>query len=284
MHNQIMQNTEEWKEMRRTKIGASDAPVIMGVSPWRTPYQLWQEKLAMKSWKENSAMRRGHNLESKAIEKLEHLTGELFSPKVIFHRTYEWMMASLDGMNVEGNKIAEVKCAGKVDHEKAMNGEVPEKYIPQLQHQMEVAQVENAIYFSFDGDNGVIVNVYRDDKYIKKMLSKEKEFYECIQELIAPDLTEKDYEMKSSEIWNEVSEEWKRISSQIFHLQKLEKGLRELLVRQCQDKNSIGNGITVSKILRKGNIDYSKVPELKNVNLEQYRGENIEFWKICNSK
>ena len=26
---------------------ASDTPVVLGVSPWRTPYQLWQHKLGL---------------------------------------------------------------------------------------------------------------------------------------------------------------------------------------------------------------------------------------------
>lgn len=34
----------EWLEQRRKGIGGSDAPVIMGVNPWRSPMDLWLEK------------------------------------------------------------------------------------------------------------------------------------------------------------------------------------------------------------------------------------------------
>ncbi len=44
MTSQLIQNTPEWHAFRRKRIGASDAPVIMGISPWKTPYQLWIEK------------------------------------------------------------------------------------------------------------------------------------------------------------------------------------------------------------------------------------------------
>ena len=32
---------------RRTFIGGSDAPVILGVSKWKTPFRLWQEKVGL---------------------------------------------------------------------------------------------------------------------------------------------------------------------------------------------------------------------------------------------
>jgi predicted phage-related endonuclease len=43
----MQQQTPEWLEFRKNKIGASDAPIIMETSPWKTPYQLWLEKLSL---------------------------------------------------------------------------------------------------------------------------------------------------------------------------------------------------------------------------------------------
>ena len=34
--------TREQLERRRHGIGGSDAPVVVGLSKWRTPFQLWQ--------------------------------------------------------------------------------------------------------------------------------------------------------------------------------------------------------------------------------------------------
>ena len=44
MNIELTQNTPEWLEFRRKKIGASDAPIILEVSTWKTPYQLWLVK------------------------------------------------------------------------------------------------------------------------------------------------------------------------------------------------------------------------------------------------
>src|SRR5689334_6309347 len=139
----LLQNTSEWLEMRRNKIGASDAPVIMGVSPWKTPFQLWEEKLGIGKEKETTAsMRRGIDMEEEARQKFEELTGHIVFPKVMFHPDYEYLMASLDGIDMDHKVAVEIKCPGREDHECAMDGVVPEKYKPQLQHQLEVTGLD----------------------------------------------------------------------------------------------------------------------------------------------
>ena len=40
----LRQNTPEWHRWRRQGIGASDAPVIMGETPFKTPRTLWSIK------------------------------------------------------------------------------------------------------------------------------------------------------------------------------------------------------------------------------------------------
>jgi len=43
----LRQNTPEWLEVRKTKLGASDAPAILGISPYKTAYQLFLEKMGL---------------------------------------------------------------------------------------------------------------------------------------------------------------------------------------------------------------------------------------------
>ena len=41
-----------------------------------------------------------------------------------------WMIASLDGIDIDNKTLVEIKCPGEIDHSCAMDGQVPEKYPP----------------------------------------------------------------------------------------------------------------------------------------------------------
>lgn len=41
---ELSQGTPEWHEWRKNGIGGSDATVVEGISPYRTPRQLFYEK------------------------------------------------------------------------------------------------------------------------------------------------------------------------------------------------------------------------------------------------
>lgn len=275
----LIQQTEEWLEFRKNKVGGSDAPIIMEVSPWKTPYQLWQEKCGIISGNfETSAMRRGKELESRARESFVRQIGKEFEPNVKIHPNRDWQIASLDGITSNHDLIVEIKCPGYEDHHFAdATKMVPEKYYPQLQHQMEVTGLNMAYYFSYiDDSNNIILEIERDDKYIEKMIKKEERFYQCIRNFIAPELTDKDYVCKNDSEWNDVVNQWLECNK---YIQK-EKELKEKLVNLSQGKNCKGCGVTIQKIFRRGNVDYSKIEALKNIDLEDYRKESSEYWKI----
>lgn len=279
----LVQQTDEWLEMRRSKIGASDAPVIMGVSPWSTKYKLWQEKLQLiEPKKQTKAMADGIKGEDEARIAFINRTGIIMAPDIVFSKQNDFMMASLDGISPDRKYILEIKRPGVADHELAKKREVPEKYFPQLQHQMDVCELDMAYYYSYRGPNDeVLLEVFRDDKYIKRMVPLEKEFWDCMNEFVAPKMTERDYELKEDDIWHATASQWLSISKELQALEKKEKELRELLISQSHNTSSMGGGVRVSRIVRKGNVDYAKIPELQSVNLERYRKNPIETWRIA---
>ena len=84
----IKLDTCEWKQFRRTHIGASDAPIIMGESPWSTPLKLYEQKIFGFELEENRYMSRGKELEPIALEAFEKDTGlspndEMFVPALL---------------------------------------------------------------------------------------------------------------------------------------------------------------------------------------------------------
>ena len=278
----LTQGTAEWLAYRREKIGASDAAIIMGVSPFKTRHALWLEKLGMKQPFKTAAMQAGLDCEDAARDAFERLTGCCVFPEVVEHTYHTWMIASLDGIDMGRRFVLEIKKAGKRDHDTAKSGKVPTHYYPQLQHQLAVTGLPMAYYFSYTGTDNVLIECYRDDAYIETLISKEKEFYDCVVNFIEPERVETGVE-RNDEIWNSLTDELLNIQVKMRaydELIKREEVIREQLISMCANQDGYGNGVAVKRVERKGNVDYSKIPELSNVDLDLYRKDKIISWKI----
>jgi len=181
--------SEEWLQWRKSKITATDAPVILGLSTYCNPTKLWAEKLNLIDKPQaNVYMQRGNELEPKAREAFEEMTGLIFFPCIIEHKIIPWMAASLDGMSLEEDVIVEIKCNGPKSHTLALEGKIPPHHHAQMQHQIEVTGLELAYYFSYDGEEGVIIEVERDKDFLEKMIEKEQNFWDLLQTFTPPPL------------------------------------------------------------------------------------------------
>lgn len=280
----MKQGTAEWLEWRKNKIGASDAAAIMGMSPWKTPYQLWLEKVGVIENTQNAAMKRGSEMEEQARWVFCDDLSIAVYPSVEVHAKYPWMIASLDGRDAERKIIVEIKCPGAKDHALALKGEIPEKYYAQLQHQMTVCDLNGMWYYSYDGKHGVAVHVDRDEEFIEKMLDAELRFYDCMINFYPPPLCDRDSIKKEDSVWEVTAQEWKTVTEQIRALQEREDELRRRLIWEADGKDCYGAGIRLNRAVRKGNIDYKIVEELKNVNLEPYRKTTAVYWTIRTDK
>jgi len=278
-----IQGSSEWLEMRRSKITASDAPVIDGVSPWMSPFQLWQQKLMGTEREVSAAMKRGIDMEASARNWFNMEMYSSVKPDVKISSLRDWMLASTDGWDEFKRILVEIKCPGRVDHETALKGEVPEKYIPQLQHQMDVYCVDHMFYVSYDGYNGKIIEVARDDKYTKSLIEKELEFLECIECVVAPQMTDRDLPVRSDHDFVSTAREWASISKQRKELEEKEEQARKKLIALAENQNCQGGGIRVVRNFRKAAVDYSKIEVLKEIDLEKYRKDPIEYWRISSN-
>ncbi len=286
----ILQRSAEWHELRKTKIGGSDAAAVLGVSPWKTAYELWEEKTGkgIKQPFTNPYMQRGIDLETEALRAFENATRYLMRPMVLISPRNQFMMASLDGLELDGKAAVEIKCPGRKDHELALDGQIPSKYVPQLQHQISVTGLEKIYYCSYSPDHVkqlYIKEVYRDEAYIADMIEKEKDFYfNHMLPGIAP--AQKIPEI-DSEQWRNVTNELKKIrlknkemEKEVEENKKCEEDLKDLLLQMSGGQNAQGNGIILQKIERKGIIDYKNIPMLKGISLEEYRKSPSSSWRI----
>jgi putative phage-type endonuclease len=274
------QGSSEWLEWRRARIGASDAPVIMDVCPYKTAYQLWQEKMGLYTPKVTPQMQYGTNNEGNARVRFIEMTGIIVFPGLREHRLIPYMSASLDGISSDGEQILEIKCNGAKNHSIAKDGEVPKNHYPQLQHQMEVCELGTAYYFSYHEDEGVILKVERNQRYIDEMLIKQKEFWECVQQFNPPELTSRDYMLRQDPVWCERARNYLQSVKTLKRFEAMVQEEKQDLILLSQGKNICGGGIKLSKRMRKGAVDYSRMKELENIDLNKYRRPTTEYWTI----
>src|SRR5579863_9675648 len=101
--------TSESPNWRYEGIGSSDAPSVMGVG-FRTPYQLWDDKIHRREVPDNYAMKRGRDMEEPARRSFESKIGVAVLPGPFIHPQYNWMGASLDGIDLDRKVAVEIKC------------------------------------------------------------------------------------------------------------------------------------------------------------------------------
>ncbi len=267
--------------LRRDFIGSSDASAIMGVSPWDTPLSLWETKLGLRPAKDLSyAMSRGIQLEQEARNKMQEITGMEFQPKRIFHEENLFMMANLDGISELGQYSVEIKCPGAADHASAIAGIVPEKYYPQLQHQMIVSGHKIMYYMSYTPNDPIVLTVNANPDYQEKLIEMEQEFFRCLRSFIEPGKTEKDYIKRHGVSWRDAAQKYIHLKQMQNQIDEQVKDARNMLLLLSEGNSSAGYGVKVIKSSRKGNVQYQKIPDLKNVDLDYYRSEPTEHWKI----
>jgi putative phage-type endonuclease len=278
----LHQNTPEWHHWRRQGIGASDAPVIMGETPFKTPKTLWSLKTGrIEEDPAGPAARRGRELERFARRAYERRTGIQMEPLCMVHEGLEWMRASLDGLSFDGSTLLEIKCPlSPRDRASVQEGRIPSQYHAQLQHQLEVSRAERAHYWSFHGGDGILIEIRPDREYAKRLLEAEAAFWQLVKEDRWPDLVNAELDLGADPAWRETAVRYREVRLRLEGATAEEHQLRATLEGLATARRTYGCGVEVLKSSRKGAVDYAAVAELRGVNLEPYRKPSVAVLKI----
>ena len=277
------QSKGEWLKWRGKGLGSSDAPIIMGVSPWKTPYQLWLEKTNIKpsTFKGNWATRRGQELEPQIRIWYIGEHGIKMTPQNAEHHENPVWRASADGYNKTMNRLIEIKAPNIKDHQTAVEGNIPEKYFPQCQWLLMVFNAESLDYVSFNESHETshaVVEIKPDLDYIRKLKEAASDFWNHVERQIPPPTDE------------QIIDEQSDTAMAIAKYKALKEERDSIDTRIKQVVETIKEGVTSSKAIcgdtklnwvnRKGSIDYAKIPELKKLDLEAYRKQPTKYFTI----
>ena len=183
---------DAWRQARQNSIGASDAAAVIGISPWKTEAQLWDEKANGKMLDfHNSDTVRGHRSESHILELYGIETGrKIFSGEriMLMSNRNSFMSCTLDGIDFtdENNPIIiEVKSV-KFSHGEWSDDRIPDYYFTQLLHQLAVTGWDEAILLvrftrneGWESASERLYHVKRADvqDQIDKLARKESKFW-----------------------------------------------------------------------------------------------------------
>jgi putative phage-type endonuclease len=187
-----MQDRTQWLEERRRGIGGSDSPVILGVSPFVTPRELWRQKRGVDPLEqhETPAMLRGTMLEPIAADLYARQTGRKVrkSGLTLRHPQHRWMLAHIDRQIVaqdgRGPGVLEIKCPGLHGFGKARRQGLPDYYQVQLQHYLAVSGRQWGAFAVFNAERWEMVffDVPRDEELIEAIIARDSEFWQAVEE------------------------------------------------------------------------------------------------------
>lgn len=282
------QNSQEWIEYRKSGIGSSDAPIIMGVSPYMTAYQLWQEKLNLKKFNQsNQATYLGQYFEKYALEQFNKEQNLNCFPAIKEHPEFNWIRASLDGDDPINRCFVEIKYMGKNNFNLVKESQQPlNHHVPQVQHQFLVTGYERGFYCAYtlnsdknEIDELIVINLKRDNEFINEKLFLEiKNFWNFVSDQIAPPLSDKDQIVINDQELVGLSDRLNYLNVQIDVAEKERDKIKEKLSVLTETHPRVVCGsFLIQKQVRKGLVKYQDIPELKTVDLNKYRGLPSEF-------
>ena len=187
MPAQVLANTldmqrDEWLELRKKGIGGSDAAAIVGLDRYRSPFDVYADKLGLRpEIPDNEAMRQGRDLEQYVAERFMEATGKKVRRRnaMLQHPEYSFMLADIDRWVVGENAGLECKTTSVLNRTKFSQGEFPPNYYVQCVHYMAVTGAERWYL-------GVLVlnkafhvfTIERDEAEIQALIEAEKHFWE----------------------------------------------------------------------------------------------------------
>lgn len=182
---------EDWLLARTKGIGGSDVAGILGLSKWKTPLQVYQEKRGeIGPQPDNEAMKWGRYLEPVVRQAYADTTGrEVRVPtEMLRHPELAFMLANVDGLT-EDRRVVEVKTARTAEGwGEPGSDEIPQAYLLQVQHYMKVTAFPVAdVAVLIGGSDFRLYEVPADPELQDMLVEAESEFWQRVVDANPPD-------------------------------------------------------------------------------------------------
>lgn len=179
----LQQGSPEWEQFRLTHYGASEAAVMLGISPKGTRSELLRLKYLgdakqFSDWVRENILDKGHESEALARPITSDEIDDDLYPRVCSAQimpawaSYE-MSASTDGLTLSKRVAWEHKHWNEALAESVRAGVLPDEYMPQCQQIMMVTGAQKVIFTVSDGtrEKRVSMDVLPDTEWQERILA-----------------------------------------------------------------------------------------------------------------
>jgi putative phage-type endonuclease len=273
----LVQGTPEWLNARYDYVTGSQTPVILNLSRYQTPLELFEEKILRQELRSVAGKEiifgRGHSAEKKAREYLKE-KGLCYEPVVMVSHRYPDLLVSLDGLTSDGKRMFECKFVGTAVLEKIRQGEIPPDHRCQIQAGLLVSGAEVCDYFATDSEgDSHWIEIFPEPQYQADIAEAAKRFMDCVRTGTPPEAGERDFIAVEDERFKSLE----ALKAEMDRIEALYCDLKDELVKAYREKRRVQCGLVqIVTSIRKGNIDYQKVPSLRGIDLEKYRKPSTE--------
>ncbi len=262
-------------EERRAFLGGSDAAGALGISPWRTPYQLWCEKTGIELAPDLSQIDYiyfGHLLEPVVAQIFTEKTGiSVFPSSELFqHPKHRFLAGHVDRL-LAGHKhrgFLECKSANAFDHRdwgKSEGGaaDIPPHYLAQVDHYMLVRDDPWCYVAVLIGGNDFRwYRIERDAKREAKLLAAELALWKLVKSKKPPPITN---ELDAKHRWKKIAEgssipvaadirskivRLSAVTERIKELEKEEKEIRNIIFPTFTDREYLSDSTSGEPLAR----------------------------------
>lgn len=199
----VLSNNAEWLEQRKNRIGGSDASCIVGMNPYKTNIELWEEKTGRRvapDISNESYVKYGHDAEEylRELFAIDYPQYQVLYDEnnMWFNDKYPFAHASLDGWLIDEDDrkgVLEIKTTNILQsmQKEKWKDRIPDNYYIQVLHYLMVTEFDYAVLkaqLKYEHNNGDVflttkhykierAEVEEDIKYLE---SAERRFYEYI--------------------------------------------------------------------------------------------------------
>lgn len=283
------QRTEGWHEQRVGRVTGSVVGAILGLAPYMTRADVLRSMVrayhgAEREFTGNVATQWGTANESGAVVDYELETGNSVQD-AYFVPFDDWLGASPDGY-IGDDGLLEVKCPfGIRQQENPAFKSISEQphYYAQIQIQLYCCGRSWCDFWQWTPHGTNLERVDYDPDWINENLPALRQFHaEYLSEIDTPEHLEPLRVAVNTLDAKRLIEEYDQLREAVSNATERQKEVQAELVKLAGDRNADIWGRKLTKVKKDGSISYAKaVKDLApDADLEPYRGNPSEFWKL----